>query len=97
MECNPGTVTAESLRAFRDLGIIRLSIGIQSAVEKELSLLGRIHTLSQAKQAVFWAREAGFTNLSVDLMSAIPGQTIASYEHSLREILALEPQHISVL
>ena len=95
MECNPGTVTAESLWAFRDLGINRLSIGIQSAVEKELSLLGRIHTFSQAKQAVFWAREAGFTNLSVDLMSAIPGQTIASYEHSLREILALEPQHIS--
>lgn len=49
MECNPGTVTAESLRAFRDLGINRLSIGIQSAVEKELSLLGRIHTFSQAK------------------------------------------------
>ena len=95
MECNPGTVTAESLRAFRDLGINRLSIGIQSAVEKELSLLGRIHTFSQAKQAVFWAREAGFTNLSVDLMSAVPGQTIASYEHSLRKILALEPQHIS--
>lgn len=95
MECNPGTVTAQSLRAYRELGINRLSIGIQSAVEKELALLGRIHTFSQAKQAVSWAREAGFTNLSVDLMSAVPGQTLASYEHSLREILALEPQHIS--
>ena len=95
MECNPGTVTAESLRAYRDLGINRLSIGIQSAVEKELALLGRIHTFSQAKQAVSWAREAGFNNLSVDLMSAIPGQTLASYEHSLQEILALKPQHIS--
>ena len=95
MECNPGTVTAESLRAYHDLGINRLSIGIQSAVEKELALLGRIHTFSQAKQAVSWAREAGFTNLSVDLMSAIPGQTLASYEHSLQEILALKPQHIS--
>ncbi len=95
MECNPGTVTAESLRAYRNLGINRLSIGIQSAVEKELALLGRIHTFSQAKQAVSWAREAGFTNLSVDLMSAIPGQTLVSYEHSLQEILALKPQHIS--
>ena len=95
MECNPGTVTAQSLRAYRSLGINRLSIGIQSAVEKELALLGRIHTFSQAKQAVLWAREAGFTNLSVDLMSAIPDQTFASYEHSLLEILALEPQDIS--
>lgn len=95
MECNPGTVTAESLRAYRELGINRLSIGIQSAVEKELALLGRIHTFSQAKRVVSWAREAGFTNLSVDLMSAIPGQTLASYEHSLQEILALKPQHIS--
>ncbi|MGN1206105.1 MAG: radical SAM family heme chaperone HemW [Eubacterium sp.] len=95
MECNPGTVTAKSLRQYRKLGINRLSIGIQSAVDKELAMLGRIHTFSQAKQAVSWAREAGFDNVSVDLMSAIPGQTIASYEYSLKEILALEPQHIS--
>ena len=95
MECNPGTVNAESLQAYHDRGINRLSIGIQSAVEKELALLGRVHTFSQAKQVVSWAREAGFTNLSVDLMCAIPGQTLASYEHSLQEILALEPQHIS--
>ncbi len=88
MECNPGTVNAESLQAYHDRGINRLSIGIQSAVEKELALLGRVHTFSQAKQVVSWAREA-------DLMCAIPGQTLASYEHSLQEILALEPQHIS--
>lgn len=95
MECNPGTVTAESLQTYRNLGINRLSIGIQSAVEEELMLLGRIHTFSQAEQAVYQAKQAGFTNLSVDLMSAIPGQTMASYEYSLRKILDLEPQHIS--
>lgn len=95
MECNPGTVDRQGLMQYREMGINRLSMGIQSAVEHELQALGRIHTFSQAKQAVEWAKEAGFTNISVDLMSAIPGQTLESYEFSLHQILNLEPQHIS--
>ena len=95
MECNPGTVDRQGLMQYREMGINRLSMGIQSAVDHELQALGRIHTFSQAKQAVEWAQEAGFTNISVDLMSAIPGQTLESYEFSLHQILNLEPQHIS--
>lgn len=95
MECNPGTVDRQGLMQYREMGINRLSMGIQSAVDHELQALGRIHTFSQAKQAVEWAKEAGFTNISVDLMSAIPGQTLESYEFSLHQILNLEPQHIS--
>lgn len=95
MEGNPGTVDRQGLMQYREMGINRLSMGIQSAVDHELQALGRIHTFSQAKQAVEWAKEAGFTNISVDLMSAIPGQTLESYEFSLHQILNLEPQHIS--
>ncbi|MGN0506584.1 MAG: radical SAM family heme chaperone HemW [Lachnospiraceae bacterium] len=95
IEVNPGTVTKEKLAAYRTMGFNRLSIGIQSAQEKELKLLGRIHTFEEAKQCVAWAREAGFTNVSVDVISALPGQTVEEYASTLEQILKLQPEHIS--
>lgn len=95
IEVNPGTVTQEKLNRYRELGINRLSIGVQSAKEKELALLGRIHTFEDAKNTVQWARKAGFDNLSMDLISALPGQTLEAYQENVDEILSLHPEHIS--
>ncbi len=95
IEVNPGTVTQEKLKCYRKLGINRLSIGVQSAKEKELALLGRIHTFEDAKNTVQWAREAGFDNLSMDLISALPGQTLEAYQENVEAILSLHPEHIS--
>lgn len=95
LECNPGTADFSRFRTYRELGVNRLSIGVQSAVDEELGLLGRIHSFEEAKTSFLLARKAGFTNINVDLMSAIPGQTVESYEKTLHEILRLEPEHIS--
>ena len=95
MEANPETVDAEYLRAVRQLGINRLSFGVQSAVQRELSALGRRHTFPRAVQAVEDARSAGFDNLSLDLMLGIPYQTAESLQETLREVLALRPEHLS--
>ncbi len=97
MEVNPGTVTAEKLTAFYGAGINRLSIGMQSAQEKELKILGRIHDFDSFCQVYREAVEAGFTNINVDVMSGLPGQTLASYKDTLEKVLRLEPmpQHIS--
>ena len=97
MEVNPGTVTAEKLTAFYGAGINRLSIGMQSAQEQELKILGRIHDFDGFCQVYREAVEAGFTNINVDVMSGLPGQTLASYKDTLEKVLWLEPmpQHIS--
>lgn len=95
MEVNPGTVTKERLLAYHDLGINRLSIGVQSAREEELILLGRIHTFEEAKQCYAWAREAGFKNISLDVISALPKQTLSEYKETLDALIALNPEHIS--
>lgn len=95
MECNPGTVDREKLLAFREAGINRLSIGVQSFRDEELKLLGRIHTAEEARQCVLDARWAGFDNISLDLISALPGQNIGQWMESLREATALAPEHIS--
>lgn len=95
IECNPGTAVVSKFSAYRELGINRLSIGVQSAVEEELRQLGRVHSFREAKDSFLLARKAGFTNINVDLMSAIPGQTVESYRRTLQEILSLEPEHIS--
>lgn len=95
MECNPGTVDREKLLAFREAGINRLSIGVQSFRDEELKLLGRIHTAEEARQCVLDARWAGFDNISLDLISALPGQSIGQWMESLREAAALAPEHIS--
>lgn len=95
LEMNPGTDVKDKLPAYRELGINRLSMGLQSADNEELKCLGRIHTYEDFRQVYQWAREAGFTNINVDLMSAIPGQTLESYEDTLRKVADLEPEHIS--
>ena len=97
MEVNPGTVTTEKLTAYYGAGINRLSIGMQSAQEQELKILGRIHDFDGFCQVYREAVEAGFTNINVDVMSGLPGQTLASYKDTLEKVLRLEPmpQHIS--
>lgn len=95
LEMNPGTDVKDKLPVYRKLGINRLSMGLQSADNEELKCLGRIHTYEDFRQVYQWAREAGFTNINVDLMSAIPGQTLESYEDTLRKVADLKPEHIS--
>lgn len=94
-EMNPGTVTEEKLLIYKSLGINRLSIGLQSADNEELKRLGRIHTWEEFLSTYRMARKTGFENVNIDLMSGIPGQTMESYERSLRFAAELEPEHIS--
>lgn len=95
IETNPGTVDREKLFLYRKNGINRISFGLQSADNRELGLLGRIHTWEQFLESFRLAREAGFENINVDLMSALPGQTVESYQKTLEHVLALSPEHIS--
>lgn len=95
IECNPGTLDAGKLRAYQSSGINRLSIGMQSADARELRMLGRIHTHKQSADSYMLAREMGFKNINIDLISALPGQKASDYERTLLEILKLRPEHIS--
>lgn len=95
IEANPGTVTGKKARLLAQGGVNRVSLGLQSACERELRLLGRIHSYEDFLRSYEHLREAGIQNLNVDLMSALPGQTPASYEKTLHQVLALRPQHIS--
>jgi oxygen-independent coproporphyrinogen-3 oxidase len=96
IEANPGTVDEAYLLAVRKAGVNRLSLGIQSLNDRELALLGRIHTAAEARDAVRFARGAGFDNLSVDLIYGLPGQTAIDWRHSLDDAMALEPEHLSL-
>ncbi|MBR1854683.1 MAG: radical SAM family heme chaperone HemW [Lachnospiraceae bacterium] len=98
LEINPGTVTRESLLQYKQTGINRLSIGCQSTDDGELARIGRIHTFAQFLDAYRWAREAGFANVNVDLMNALPGQEMADVERNLERLLMISPrpEHISV-
>lgn len=95
IEANPGTVTDEKLAAWLQAGINRLSIGLQSADDKELKILGRIHDYRTFEKMYDAARKTGFHNINIDIMSAIPGQTRQSYKDTLKKVLALAPEHIS--
>jgi len=95
VECNPGTLTEDKLAWYRKVGVNRLSIGLQSAQNEELRMLGRIHTWEEFLESFWLAREKGFRNLNVDLMSALPGQSRESWRDTLGKVLALEPEHIS--
>jgi len=97
MEVNPGTVTGQALSRYAGAGVNRLSIGLQSADGEELKALGRIHSWEQFVDTYRAARQAGFMNINVDVMSALPGQTLAGYRKTLDRVLALEPppEHIS--
>lgn len=94
-EMNPGTVDEEKMRLFREAGINRLSIGLQSADDGELRRIGRIHDYSAFLETYESARRAGFRNINIDLMAALPGQSVASYRKSLACVAALAPEHIS--
>ena len=95
LEANPGTLTARKLEAYRRAGVNRLSIGAQSFDAALLRDLGRIHTPEQAAEAVRMAAEAGFTNLSIDLMYALPGQSMAQWSETLAQAVSLPVKHIS--
>lgn len=94
-ECNPASIGREGLGFLRGLGVNRLSIGLQSVHENELTALGRVHGFSDFCRTYEDARAAGFDNISVDLMYGIPEQTLASFEASLDRVLAMEPEHLS--
>ncbi len=96
IEVNPGTVKCkDNFDIYRAAGINRVSIGLQSANDEELKTLGRVHTYSDFLQTWEWAREAGFENINVDVMAALPDQTIESYEETLHKVCSLGPEHIS--
>ena len=97
IEVNPGTVDFEKLSVYQEAGVNRLSIGLQSAHNAELQKLGRIHSAEDFFQTYESAIKSGFNNVNVDVMAAIPGQTLASYQSTLHQILALQPPptHIS--
>lgn len=96
LECNPGTVTPAKLNLYKKIGVNRLSIGLQSADDTELQLLGRIHTFEKFLKTYEMARNAGFKNINVDLMSGIPYQTAEKFLHTLQKVVRLKPEHISV-
>lgn len=95
IEANPGTITMEKLETYLEGGVNRLSLGLQSADDNELRQLGRIHSYDEFLKSYQRARQAGFTNINIDLMSGLPGQTVQSWKNTLRKILMLRPEHIS--
>jgi putative oxygen-independent coproporphyrinogen III oxidase len=95
MEANPGSADADKFCAFKDAGITRLSLGIQSFDDKQLRALGRIHTSAQAHAAIEFTRNAGFTSFNLDLMHGLPGQTLLGAEADLLTAIACEPSHLS--
>ncbi|MDP2046925.1 MAG: radical SAM family heme chaperone HemW, partial [Deltaproteobacteria bacterium] len=95
LEANPDDITTEKLRLFRDLGIHRLSLGVQSFDEAELRFLGRRHTAGQTLAAIDLIRAAGFTNLGLDLMYGLPGQTPGAWLKTLETALGFNPEHLS--
>ena len=95
IEVNPGTANIGKLQAYREMGINRLSIGLQSPQDRELKILGRIHNYEQFLETYQEARTVGFDNINIDLMSAIPDQTYEGWVKNLRTVAELEPEHIS--
>ncbi|MDA3884287.1 MAG: radical SAM family heme chaperone HemW [Candidatus Delongbacteria bacterium] len=95
IEVNPGSVTEEKLKLFKEFGINRLSIGSQSFLNKELRTLGRTHTTQDIYRTYNSARKSGFDNINLDLIFSIPGQTVNSLIYSINKLMELEPEHIS--
>ena len=95
MEANPGTLTEANVFSYKKAGVNRLSMGLQSADDACLHLLGRIHTWEEFLKSYELARKAGFENINIDLMSGLPGQTIEIYKKTLEKVMALRPEHIS--
>lgn len=95
MEANPDSVSLSMLKRLRKAGFNRLSLGVQSACDEELTALSRPHTFAQAEQAVAWARQAKWKNLSLDLIYGLPGQDLAGWQETVEHVLKLEPEHLS--
>ena len=95
IEAHPETLSREKLIGYHMIGINRLSLGLQSTIAQELATIGRIHNYEQFLANYYLAREAGFDNINIDIMSALPGQTLISYGKTLERILKLQPEHIS--
>jgi len=95
LEAKPDDVTREKLHLWRDLGVNRLSLGVQSFDDRELRFLGRRHTAARTETALKLIRTAGFTNLGLDLMYGLPGQTIAAWRRTLKKALSFAPEHLS--
>jgi len=95
MECNPGSVDMASLKIYKNAGINRLSIGLQSVNDDELKALGRIHDYKKFQETFMAARECGFNNINVDLMSGLLNQTREKFSNSLNTVAKLNPEHIS--
>ena len=96
LEANPGDITRERAKAMRRAGFNRISIGVQSMDNSELKLLGRRHSAEQAERAIVAVRQAGFSNVSIDLIFGLPYQFVTSWEHGLEAALALRPDHLSL-
>lgn len=95
IECNPGTLDAVKARAYKGCGVNRLSFGLQAVDNRLLKLIGRIHTYEKFVESYHVARDAGFENINVDMMSALPGQTLKGYLEGLETVAKLSPEHIS--
>ena len=96
IEINPGTVNEEKLKRYKEYGINRLSIGLQSANDKILKNIGRIHDYKQFEETFFYARKCGFKNINVDLMIGLPTQAVEDVKQTLEKIIQKNPEHISV-
>ena len=96
LEANPGTLTFDYLRELRATGVNRLSLGVQSFSDAELAQLGRIHTCEEALESILWAKQAGFENLSLDLIFGLPNQSLRAWENNLREVIRIHPEHLSL-
>jgi len=96
IEVNPGTVTMEKLTDYKQAGINRLSIGLQSAKDELLKQIGRIHNFEQFLETYKMAREVGFKNINIDLMLGLPNQRISDLKETLEKVIDLQPEHISV-
>ncbi|NLW24081.1 MAG: radical SAM family heme chaperone HemW [Clostridia bacterium] len=95
IEANPGTIDEGKLAVLKKAGVNRLSLGVQSFAEELLRNLGRIHSINEIQESFSFARKVGFTNINLDLMYGLPGQTIKHWEHTLIKTIELEPEHIS--
>ena len=95
IEGNPDSLTSDKLKSYKEYGINRLSIGLQSANNEMLKLLGRVHNYDQFVAAYSRARETGFDNINIDIMSGLPGESMESYVSTLARVAAMQPEHIS--
>lgn len=95
IEANPGTITKEKAKAYAELGINRVSMGLQSADNEALKKLGRIHDFNQFLESYDILRNEGMSNINVDIMSGLPGHSVAKYEETLYKVCDVNPEHIS--